>query len=613
MRNLRISTKVFGGFGIVIFLTSSFLLTTSFELNMISKDLAMAESESLYFANLAQKMRLDIIQIQQCLTDISATRGQDGLNDGFDKAEKHRTSFLDNLLKFEAKYQQEGVAKSVRDIKNIRKNFELYYKTGVEMASRYVKGGSSAGNKYMPTFDLAAEEMSKSLEPFIEFHIDDLRKSISSASKASEKYKTESVISIVAFIIVAVFIAWQTTVSTVRPIHMVINILEKISKGEVALIPEGKAFDISTDPTKLSETDRLYAITSNMASHLKNRASIATEIAGGDLTQSVKVLSDNDVLGNALDSMNRGLAEIISKTRNMASLVDKGSKKISHSSHQLSTNSVEQASAIEEITSTMVEIAAQTTTNAENATQANSSASSARDGASKGNEEMGEMLKAMSEISESNKNIASIIKVIDDIAFQTNLLALNAAVEAARAGKYGKGFAVVAEEVRALASRSAKAAKETSSLIEGALRNVDNGTRILGKTAESLEKIVAEVSKVTDIVNEISAASIEQSQGINQINEALNQIEQTTHKNTTNAEETDSATSTLSVQASQLLSILQAFKLHERDDSSNFSEGTEQPGVLENRESFAPEPEHAEVMLKPESIINLGDSEFGKF
>ena len=299
------------------------------------------------------------------------------------------------------------------------------------------------------------------------------------------------------------------------------------------------------------------------------------------------------------------VGQIMSATDEIAA----GAGQVSDASQALSQGATESAAALEQITSSMTELSSQTKTNAENAGQASQLAIQARDVADKGNEQMQEMVSAMDEINEAGQNISKIIKVIDEIAFQTNLLALNAAVEAARAGRHGKGFAVVAEEVRNLAARSAKAAKETSDLIEGSVEKTNNGAVIATHTEESLKEIVDAVTKVTDLIGEISAASNEQANGLSQINQGLTQIDQVTQQNTASAEEGAAASEELSSQAHHLRNLMSAFKLRQHAMMNGAAKSSQQ--VL--TEAAEEEVRVAEVQPNSSEIISLDDNEFGKF
>ncbi|MCP4706173.1 MAG: chemotaxis protein [candidate division Zixibacteria bacterium] len=229
--------------------------------------------------------------------------------------------------------------------------------------------------------------------------------------------------------------------------------------------------------------------------------------------------------------------------------LNNGSDQVGTASQALAEGSSEQASSLEETSSSLEEMASMTKQNADNTKQANSLASTASDETEKGMRAMNSMSDAMQEIKKSSDETAKIIKVIDEIAFQTNLLALNAAVEAARAGEAGKGFAVVAEEVRNLAQRSAEAAKDTSSLIEGSQTNAEEGVRSANELLEILKNITGGIQKTTDLMSEVSAASDEQSQGVEQLNTAVGQMDQVTQQNAANAEE-------LSSQAEQMTSVV---------------------------------------------------------
>ncbi len=341
------------------------------------------------------------------------------------------------------------------------------------------------------------------------------------------------------------------TKQIVDPMINLSNIVENMAKGDFAQ-------DVDID--RKDEIGQMADAVKAVSRFQTERAALADAIGNGDLTVDVKIVSERDSLGHALQKMVGSLRQVVSSVMSSATQINSGTSQVSDASGALSQGATEQAASIEEISSSMTELGSQTRQNAENATQANTLSVSTRDSAEHGSDQMAGMVDAMAKIGESSKEIAKIIKVIDDIAFQTNLLALNAAVEAARAGKYGKGFAVVAEEVRTLAARSAKAAKETSELIEGSGVAVNEGVKMSQKTAEALEGIVGSARKTADLVGEIAAASNEQAQGIAQINIGLDQIDKVTQQNTASAEETASAAEELSSQTHELKRMMGWFK-----------------------------------------------------
>ncbi|MEE9604659.1 MAG: methyl-accepting chemotaxis protein [Candidatus Scalindua sp.] len=248
----------------------------------------------------------------------------------------------------------------------------------------------------------------------------------------------------------------------------------------------------------------------------------------------------------------RFLKELVSGLSESSDQVSSATVQISASSQSLAQGTSEQASSLEEASSSMEEMASMTKQNSANAEEAAKLVDMCSVSAEGGNKAVVEMNSSMEEINASNKKIAEITKVIDGIAFQTNLLALNAAVEAARAGEHGKGFAVVAEEVRNLAQRSATAAKDTANLIEDSVAKADNGAKLADKCRESLEDIVKNVGKVTDLTKEIANASGEQSEGIEQVSNAVQQMDVITQQNAANAEETASASEEMSAQAQNM-------------------------------------------------------------
>lgn len=340
----------------------------------------------------------------------------------------------------------------------------------------------------------------------------------------------------------------------VKPLQQLQLIARDLQQGKLA---QRLQWDSKDEIGELSNS------LNSMAEHLNGYAEQTKKIADGDLTAEIIPASNGDILGNALLQMTTELREMVQQIQTASDQITSGSQQVADSSQMLSQGATQAAAAVEEISSSMNEIGSQTQQSADNANQANKLSTIAKQSAETGSHKMTGMIAAMSDINSSAQDISKIIKVIDEIAFQTNLLALNAAVEAARAGQHGKGFAVVAEEVRNLAARSAKAAEETTQMIESSVEKSKNGTQIAEETSSALAEIVTNISKVSDLVEEIAAATMEQAQGISQINQGLSQIDQSIQQNTASAEESAATSEELSSQANYLREMLYRFKIDE--------------------------------------------------
>jgi methyl-accepting chemotaxis protein len=338
-------------------------------------------------------------------------------------------------------------------------------------------------------------------------------------------------------------------------------LVEAAQRGEFSMRGEPREFD----GVYRQMVEGLNNLMLTADSGLSEVGRVMREMAAGDLTQQVSGQFDGQfaVLKVDTNTSVERLRDLLESIRESALTISTGSKEIAAGNSDLSARTESQAASLEETASTVEELTSTVKQNAENARQANQLVVGTADVAVRGGRVVQQVVSTMGEISESSKKIADIISVIDGIAFQTNILALNAAVEAARAGEQGRGFAVVATEVRNLAQRSAAAAKEIKELISDSVGKVESGSKLVDEAGRTMDEIVSSVKRVTDIMAEIAAASIEQSSGIEQVNQAITQMDEVTQQNAALVEEAAAAAESLEEQAQVLSRAVSLFKVRD--------------------------------------------------
>lgn len=466
---------------------------------------------------------------------------------------------------------------------------------------------------------------------------------------------------LVLLAIAALFIglgaAWFITRSITQPLARCISIAEKVGKGQtdVEIVADSRDETglllgalknmvdairrMGGDATLLAKAgaEGRLAVRADAAKHegdfhriisgfnetldavvnpVNEAAQVLEKVAARDLTPRVTGDYKGDLgrikvaVNQAVDNLDKALSQVSQATLQVSS----ASQQISAGSQSLAQGSNEQASSLEEVSSSLEEMASMTRQNADNAVQARSLSGEADQNARAGSEAMSRMNTAIVKIKDSSDQTAKIVKTIDEIAMQTNLLALNAAVEAARAGEAGRGFAVVAEEVRNLAQRSAQAAKSTADMIGESVKNAEDGVKIAQEVSRSFESIAGSSRKVNDLIGEIASASKEQSQGIDQVNTAVSQMDKVTQQTAANAEEAASSAEELSSQAEELQSMVEQFRI-----TASASTGIAAVGAPVRSTVLHPVPRkvvHAvrqNVVVDPEDVIPMNNATLREF
>ena len=406
-----------------------------------------------------------------------------------------------------------------------------------------------------------------------------------------QKYLTNYAIFTAVILVITISIMTFIIITLGRTVRMATSQLNIAAKA----LAEGKV-DVAVTKNGNDEFGTMLDELQTVINNIKYQTGIVQELADGNLDIEVRPRSEEDSMGIALKQLVARNRHAITNISDGAYQVTTSASEVASASEALAQGSTEQASAIEEITASINDIAEKTKQNASEARTAANLMSEAIEDVKKGNSQMQDMVTAMDEINKSSASISKIIKVIDDIAFQTNILALNAAVEAARAGDAGKGFAVVAEEVRNLAAKSSAAAAETAEMIEDSIQKVTAGSQIADETASALEAITKVVQRSETIVGGIAESSNYQATAIDQIDQAIEQVSQVVQNNSATSQECAAASVELSGQATRMRELLSVYRLSARQDT--LAEDTRSS----NRGNAS----------RNEQIISLGDG-FGKY
>jgi methyl-accepting chemotaxis protein len=515
LKNFGVKWKLGIGLSTVVGLFIITLFVMWFSISSLAHGVRRMNDESLPLVLAVDQMDLSRSEVQQFLTDVSATHDASGYKDAEDAAK----NFQSGANQFREFFTKNNDKDKIKELDALEGKFKTFYDSGKLMAQAYIRDGMEAGNLLMkgtdasPGFDKASEELAVKLKAFREYHIGD---------------------------------AQQTTK----------NVLTDVNALSVIMLLGGVG---STLLAAIFGTAIVRGITAPL-----NRAVAVTEaVAQGNLSQPIPIDGDDEFaeLMTALTHMQTNLARVVGNVRTGSEGVATASAEIAQGNHDLSARTESQASVLEETAASMEQLNATVKQNADSAKQANQLAQSASTVAIQGGRVVAQVVDTMKGINGSSKRISDIISVIDGIAFQTNILALNAAVEAARAGEQGRGFAVVATEVRSLAGRSAEAAKEIKSLINASVERVDQGTALVDQAGSTMTEVVSAIRRVTDIMGEISAASHEQSAGVAHMGEAVQQMDQVTQQNAALVEEMAAAASSLKSQAEDLVGTVAVFKL----------------------------------------------------
>ena len=518
-RNLPIASKIAVSFLVPLVLVLSVASWTLVASQRIAVQADKVRNESRVLANTAQEMDKDVIQIQKWFSYVSTTRGKKEQSLGLDEAKKHYESFLTRLRTFDTYYKNRNEKKELEELKSLRARIDYYYNMGQLMVKTYETQGTEAGNLIMEDFSGAAETLSDGLQPFIQKQNRSMESQMDSIT-ATVANLVQGQFWVVGVLVLALGISgWLLALSITRPLKSGVSLIKSLSEG-----------DLSRNRSNYQSRDEIGQLLEALDVMYVQLANIVREVylSSNDIKQaSIQIASRNNDLSEVTARNTSMLGEAAGELQNLSSNVDE---------------------------------------NASDAEKARELAADARRIAAEGALAVSNTIGAMDQLDHGSQRISGTIGVIDDIAFQTNLLALNASIEAAQAGEKGRGFAVVANEVRHLALRSAESAHDIKRIILESAQRVETFGEQVDASGEALAEIVGSVNQVTELMEKIANANLQQAKYIGEVNTSVTQMNEVTSRNNEIAALTAHSATELREQAEKLAHLVEFFKLEGNEE-----------------------------------------------